>query len=574
MDGITLYHIAKELNERLSGARIDRVQQPERDEVILTLRCPGENLSLLLSASADCARAHITQIKKANPLEPPALCMLMRKHLLGGRITCVRQVNADRILAIDAEHTDELGDDTRKTVLCEFMGKHSNIILLSAEGRILECARHVNETISSFREVLPGLKYVSPPAHGKLCFDALTEEDVSRRLKGLGGNLARLLRDHISGLSLPLARELAFRVSGDADAAVEDASAYAAAVVQAMSDMLSSSDPKVLLDEEGKAKELHPFAYKSRSGEPLREYSTLSEAVDDFYRLRDLEERMKQKSAAVHRTLRSNMERLQKKMTLQQEAYDSAGSSQEYRIKGEMLTASPHLVKKGMTSVLLPNYYDENCAPMKVELDEKLDAAANAQRYFKLYKKAQVARKLAQEQLESGREELSYLEGQMENLMLCTDEASLEELRQELVRAGYIREAASRRRMKALPPSKPMEFLSSDGTRILAGRNNVQNEALTFGADSEEMWLHTKNVPGSHVIIKSASPSDETLAYAAGIAARFSAAGASSGVEVDYTRRRYVKKPSGARPGFVTYTHQHTVVAKPLEASVLPADQR
>ena len=261
-------------------------------------------------------------------------------------------------------------------------------------------------------------------------------------------------------------------------------------------------------------------------------------------------------------------------MTLQQEAYDSAGSSQEYRIKGEMLTASPHLVKKGMTSVLLPNYYDENCAPMKVELDEKLDAAANAQRYFKLYKKAQVARKLAQEQLESGREELSYLEGQMENLMLCTDEASLEELRQELVRAGYIREAASRRRMKALPPSKPMEFLSPDGTRILAGRNNVQNEALTFGADSEEMWLHTKNVPGSHVIIKSASPSDETLAYAAGIAARFSAAGASSGVEVDYTRRRYVKKPSGARPGFVTYTHQHTVVAKPLEASVLPADQR
>ena len=192
MDGITLYHIAKELNARLSGARIDRVQQPERDEVILTLRCPGENLSLLLSASADCARAHITNVKKANPLEPPALCMLMRKHLLGGRVTSVRQISADRILAIDAEHTDELGDDARKTVICEFMGKHSNIILVNAEGRILECARHVNETISSYREVLPGLKYVSPPAHGKLCFDSLDEQAVSARLKGAGGSLARI----------------------------------------------------------------------------------------------------------------------------------------------------------------------------------------------------------------------------------------------------------------------------------------------------------------------------------------------------------------------------------------------
>ncbi|MBQ4451040.1 MAG: NFACT family protein [Clostridia bacterium] len=574
MDGITLYHIAKELNARLSGARIDRVQQPERDEVILTLRCPGENLSLLLSASADCARAHITNVKKANPLEPPALCMLMRKHLLGGRVTSVRQISADRILAIDAEHTDELGDDARKTVICEFMGKHSNIILVNAEGRILECARHVNETISSFREVLPGLKYVSPPAHGKLCFDSLDEQAVSARLKGAGGSLARILRDNISGLSLPLARELACRAAGDADAVTEDASVYAASVVKAVGDMLSTPSPRVLLDKEGEAKELHPFAYVSRFGEPVREYASLSEAVDDFYRLRDLAERMKQKSASVHRTLKTNVERLQKKLTIQQEAYDSAGASQEYRVKGEMLTASPYLVKKGMKSVLLPNYYDENCAPIRVELDEKLDAAANAQRYFKLYKKAQVARKLAQEQLESGRAELKYLEGQLENLLLCTDEASLEELRQELVKAGYIRETASRRRMKTLPPSKPMEFFSPDGTRILAGRNNMQNEALTFGAEAEEMWLHAKNVPGSHVIVKSASPSDETLAYAAGIAARFSGAGASSGVEVDYTRRRYVKKPSGARPGFVTYTHQHTIVARPLDVQAPGPDHK
>ena len=218
-----------------------------------------------------------------------------------------------------------------------------------------------------------------------------------------------------------------------------------------------------------------------------------------------------------------------------------------------------------MKQVSLPNYYDEAGGSITVELDEKSDAQGNAQRYFKLYKKAQVARKLAMSQLESGRSELDYLEGQMENLSLCTDESSLAELRQELIKTGYIRETLSRRQTKALPASKPMEFFAPDGTRILAGRNNLQNESLTFGSQPEEIWLHAKNVPGSHVIIKSETPSDETLLYAASVAARYSGARTSLNVEVDATRAKYVKKPSGARPGFVNYTHQRTVVVRPLE---------
>ena len=568
MDGITLYHLSKELDRRLSGARVDKIQQPERDEVLLTLRCPGENLVLLISASADCGRAHITHVKKANPLEPPALCMLMRKHLLGGRLTGVRQVSADRILVFEIEHTDELGDAAKKKLICEFMGKHSNIILVNGDGRILECARHINETISSFRLVLPGLDYASPPEHGKLPFDALTPEQLQARLAGKSGSLPKLLQASVSGLSLPLAREIAYRACGDAEAYVENAAPYAQSACRAIGEILSTPSPAVRLGQDGEALELEAFPFKSRLYGTLCPYQTLSEATDEYYLQRDAFMRMQQKSAAVRRVLKTNEERLQKKLALQQEAYDSAQASEEYRIKGEMLMASPQLVKKGMTEVSLPNYYSEDCAPLSVALDPRLDAQANAQRYFKLYKKAQTARKLALEQLRQGREELTYIEGQLENLELCTDEAALEEMRSELVKGGYIRDTASRREKKALPPSSPMQFTAPDGTRVLAGRNNVQNEALTFGAEPEETWLHAKNVPGSHVIIKSASPSEETLLYAARIAARYSKASGADAVEVDFTRRRYVKKPSGARPGFVIYTHQRTILAKPLETDI------
>ena len=570
MDGITFYHICRELDARLSGARVDKIQQPERDELILTLRCPGENLMLLLSASADCGRAQITDLKKSNPLEPPQLCMLMRKHLIGGRLMRVRQLNADRVLCFEFEHTDELGDRAKKQLICEFMGKHSNLILLDAGGRIMESARRINESISSYREVLPGLPYLPPPPHEKECFDCLSTDTLRARLSGKSGMLAKLLQSNISGLGLPPAQELAFRICGRTDAQVDDAGMYAEKICEAVKAVLAEPSPRILLSPEGEALQLLAFPYLSRSGEPFRTYATLSEAMDDYFVLRDKAERIRQKSAAIHRVLKTNQERLQKKLLLQQEAYDDAARSEEYRIKGEMLTAGPHLVKKGMKQVMLPNYYDENCALMPVELDEKLSASANAQRYFKLYRKAQVARKLAGEQLAQGREELAYLEGQLYNLSVCAEEAELAELRQELIKTGYIRDLPSRRQTKALPPSKPREFTAPDGTRILAGRNNVQNEALTFSSQPDEVWLHAKGVPGSHVIIKSDHPDRETLLYAAGIAAALCAAAASPTVEVDTTRRRYVKKPSGARPGFVTYTHQTTLAVHPLEEAKKP----
>ncbi|MCR4621108.1 MAG: NFACT family protein [Clostridiales bacterium] len=565
MDGFTVFHLARELDARLSGARVDKIAQPERDEIIMTLRCPGENVNLLISANPACFRAHITAIKKSNPLEPPALCMLMRKHLVGGRLTGVKQLFSDRVMEFRFEHTDELGDRLPKSVILEMMGKHSNIIFINGDGRILESSRHVNELISSYREVLPGLKYMPPPPHGKLDFDHLDNASLSEALNGKSGTFAKLLQQSISGMSLPLAREVACRVCGSEDASVSDAGAFSGAVVKAIDEMLTCPSPRLTLDSSDDPLELLPFEYKSRSGMPQRLYPSLSEAADEFYRLRDINERLGQISASLNRVIKANIERTQKKLTLQREAYDSASKLEEYRIKGEMLLANPHLVRKGQKKVLLPNYYDESASLMEVELDEKLDANANAQKYFRQYKKAQTARKLAGTQIEASSNELEYL-GSLETLLgLCSDEAALFEIREEMIRAGYVKDTTSRSRKKALSPAKPLEYTSPDGVKILVGRNNTQNDALTFSAQPNEIWLHAKNIPGSHVIIKAENPSDETLLYAASLAAAYSGASASGTVEVAWTRRRYVKKPSGARPGFVIYTHETCFPVKPAE---------
>ena len=279
-----------------------------------------------------------------------------------------------------------------------------------------------------------------------------------------------------------------------------------------------------------------------------------------------MNERIQQKSAAIHRTLKKNIERCERKLALQREALLGSQRMEEYRLKGELLTANLHLAKKGMKSVELPNYYEEGMPMLTVELDEKLSPGQNGQKYFKLYQKARNAQTLAAEQIEKTEAELNYLEGQMDNLSKCQEEAELFELRQELEKFGYVKPNRSRRQMKQLPPSRPMKFTAPSGRIVLVGKNNLQNDKLTFTAQPDEVWLHAKDMPGSHVIIVDPEPSDATIAWAARLAAAYSKGGTSSRVPVDYTLRRYVKKPGGAKPGFVIYTHQHTLSVEPLRA--------
>lgn len=566
-DGLMLYHAARELHQTLSGGRVDKIVQPERDEVIITVRAGGANHQLLLSASAGCARAHLTRIKKNNPLEPPMLCMLLRKHLLGARILSVLQAESDRILEIELEHTDELGDRARKRIVCEFMGRHSNIIFTAGDGKILDSARRVNEQISSVREVLPGLRYERPPAHGKIPFDRAEESALLAAFRGKSGALHKLLSQCVSGLSTQTAREIAYRIAGNEDVRLEDIGeeASAAGAWTALQDMLGRTNASILYAETGQPIDVTPVPYRSRTTLRTESFATLSEALDEFYRARDMEERISQKSASIHRVLKTNIERCQRKAALQQEALLGSQHMEEYRLNGELLTASMHLAKKGDKSVALPNYYADGMPMVEVALDEKLSPGQNAQRYFKLYQKARSAQILAKEQLEKTTEELRYLEGQMDNLSKCTEEAELSEIRQELEKFGYVKANRNRRQMKALPPSKPMKFVSPAGIPILVGKNNLQNDKLTFSAEPDEVWMHAKDMPGSHVIVASAAPDDGTLQMAARLAARYSSGGTSTRVPVDMTRRKFVKKPSGAKPGFVIYTHQRTVFVLPWE---------
>ena len=565
LDGFTLGLIARELNGALCGGRIDRIIQPERDELIFTVRNGGANHQLLLSASAGCARAHLTNVKKNSPLEPFNLCMLMRKHLIGGRIYEIRQAEADRILEIEIEHLDELGDRARKTIVCEFMGKHSNLIFTGSDGRIIDSARRVSEAISSVREVLPGLRYERPPAHGKLPFDQVNEDKLYAALRDKGGPLHKLISACISGMSSQTARELAYRACGNEDAHIEecDLTAVCASIATELHNLPNELSPAVLYGADGRPVDAIAFPYRSRAHLRSEAFPTISAAMDEFFRSRDRAERIAQKSAAIHRTLKNNIERCEKKLALQREALLGAERMDEYRVSGELLTANLHLAEKGMKSVSLPNYYDPALKEIEIPLDVKLSPAQNAQRYFKLYQKARNARTLAAEQIEKTSEELAYLEGQMDTLGKCSGESELAELRDELEKFGYVRRVTNRRQMKQLPPSQPMKFTAPSGATILVGKNNLQNDKLTFSADPNEIWLHAKDMPGSHVIIVGENPDDETIVYAAKLAAAYSKGANSSNVPVDYTKRRFVKKPSGAKPGFVIYTNQRTLYVTP-----------
>ena len=567
MDGFTLHFLARELREALVGARVDRAVQPERDEVLLTMRNHNENFNVLFSASAGCARAHITRVKKNNPLEPPMLCMLLRKHLSGARVTDVRQIDCDRILEIAFEHFDELGERTTKTLVCEFMGKHSNLIFLTADGKIIDSARHVTEQISSVRQVLPGLYYQRPPAHGKLPFLALEPAALAARLAEAPKTLHKALSECVSGLSTQTAREIAYRTLGDENASTGSLApeAVAEAVVRVIQEMLGEFSPALLYAPgEDAPIDAVPIPFKSRAHLDCRPMPSLSAALDEFYRARDLAERMQQKSAALHRVLKNNLERSEKKLAIQEEALLNCERAEDYRIKGELLMANLHLVSKGAKRVSVPNYYDEALTPMEIELDERISPAQNAQRYFKRYQKARSARKFALEQKAIAQEEIRYLASQLLALETCTEEAELAEIREELEKLGYVRANHNRRQMKKLPPSTPLRFTAPSGAEIFVGKNNRQNDELTFSAKPGYVWLHAKDMPGSHVVIVGENPDEATIRFAASLAARYSSGRESGRVPIDYALKKYVKKPSGAKPGFVTYTNQKTLYAEPL----------
>ncbi len=574
MDGVTIGFAVRELNERLAGGRVDRVTQPEKDTVVLLVRAGSENLRLLLCASPNNARCHLTNEKFPNPLEPPVFCMTLRKQLIGARLMELTQVGGDRVVHIDFDALSELGDHVRRRLVLEIMGRHSNLMLLEESGRIVEAARHVNYEMSRVRQIQPGLPYLPPPVQDKLCPEEATAEALLQRLASQGDvPLHKALGNCVSGLSAATAREIACRVLAPGEEKSGDLAETAARVADFLRRLPSLASPRVL-EIEGEAREVFAFPYLSCDLSAQKEYPTLSAALERYFGLRDAQDRLSQRSSSMVRLLKGQVERCEKKLALQEEELSSAARMEEYRVMGDVLNANLYRLHKGQLSAVLPNFYDEAGGDITIPLDAQLTPSQNAQRYFKRYQKARSAREKAAVEREKTLKELRYLEEMLLDVGKCVGESELEEIRQELVRTGYMKRNVNRKQQRALPQSVPFRYLSSDGIEIVVGKNAAQNERLTASARPDEMWLHAKDMPGSHVIIRREGeiPS-QTLREAAMLAAWYSKGQRSSNVPVDYTLRRYVKKPGGSPTGFVIYTHQSTAYLTVSEADIRSLQQ-
>lgn len=568
MDGLTIGRMVTELKAALIGGRIDKVTQPEKDLVILTIRAGGANHKLLLCASPVHARLHLTAESFTSPLEPSMFCMLLRKVLLGGRVMDFQQPGGDRAVHLLVETRDELGDQVERRLVLEIMSRHSNLVLLDGEGKILDAARHVDGAMSRVRQVLPGRIYEAPPDQGRLDPAAMDAASLRERLQSMGDTpLWKGLAQAITGLSHLTAQEIAYRLHPGGSGASDEPAADAARLLDWWQRLDAMHDPRVLLDETGAAADVLAFPYVSLSLERQQPYPTLSHAMEAFFGQRDYTERIKQKSATMTKLLKTHIDRCERKLAQQEEVLLDARRMEDYRKMGELIQASLWMLEKGQTKATLTDYYDPNGGEVTVSLDPLLSPVENAQKYFKKYRKARSAREMATEQKRLTLTELSYLESAYLDLGMATTESELEEVRQDLVQHGYMKRNSNRKQMRQLPPSKPAVYRSTNGFDILVGKNAAQNDRLTAAAQPDDVWFHAKDMPGSHVILRTEgkSPMEEDLLDAAQVAAWYSKGQRSSTVPIDYTQRRYVKKPAGAKAGRVHYTHQRTLFVTPVQ---------
>ncbi len=570
MDGLTLGFAAREINAAIGGGRIDKITQPEKDAVVLLVRAASTNYKLLLCASPNNARLHFTNQTFSNPLEPPMFCMLLRKQLLSGRILEVKQIAGDRVIHIDIDTVDEMGDHVLRRLVLEIMGRHSNLILVDGEGRILDAARHVSLDMSRVRQVQPGLPYLPPPAQDKLDPINVSTDNLLAYLQRAGDvPLHKAIASSVSGMSMPSAKELAFRVLDRGTDRSDDLPSTAARLADLIRRLPEMTDPRVLLDEGGDPADVFAFPYLMHPLDAQSPAPTVSAALERYFGSRDRQDRLNQKSAAMVKLLKNHIERCEKKLAQQEEDLSNAAKMEEYRLMGELINANLWQLKKGQAEAVLPNFYDEDGGTLTVPLDIQLTPVQNAQRYFKKYQKARTTREMAAEQHESTLQELNYLEGMLLDVSKCVGESELEEIRAELQSTGYVKKSASRKEKRALPKSKPYHYRSADGIDIFVGKNAAQNERLTGDARPNETWLHAKDMPGSHVIVKAEGNIPETtMAQAATLAAWYSKGQHSSMVPIDYTLKRYVKKIPGGATGMVTYTNQKTAYMTVTEADV------
>ena len=573
LDGAFLYAVKNELMP-LVGCRVEKIFQPSREEIVIFIRTRQGSKKLYISANAGSARIHLTEKQPDNPQVPPMFCMLMRKRLGSGKLTAIRQDGLERILFLDFECINELGDMVTVTLACEIMGRCSNLIIIDENGKIIDSIKRVDEEMSRERMVLPGMKYTLPPRDDRLNFLSAQPDEIVERLRSLNPmELSKALIRIFEGISPILAREWAF-FSGrgiylQSDTIEGDFLDRLLYIIKKTAQQLTLGECcfSVASTKEGMLKDFS-FIRLNQFGNLMltKELSSASEVLDYFYCERDRAVRTKQRANDLFKLLVNLTERISRRILAQREELATCAEKEHFKLCGDIISANMYSMKKGDSTLNADNFYEEGCPKITIELDTRKTPSQNAQYYYNEYKKCIKAESVLAVQIEKGEEELQYLDSVFDALTRADSENDIIQLRLELREQGYIKSAANKTKPpKALPP---LEYKSSDGYTILVGRNNHQNDQLTMKfAEKSDIWLHTQSITGSHVIIVTdgAAPPDRTIEEAAIIAAYNSKGRSSNLVPVDYCLAKYVKKPSGAKPGKVIFTNYKTAFVTPDE---------
>ncbi|MCI7145618.1 MAG: NFACT family protein [Clostridiales bacterium] len=553
-DGIVTKAMALQLKDQLTMGKIEKIYQPQPEQLLFVIHTTSGKKRLFMSASGSHSAVYLVDETPENPINPPSFCMVLRKHLNAARITDILRHEDDRIIEILFETVNEMGFNVNRKLIVEIMGKHSNILLLAMpEGKIIDSIKHVGIDVNRARQILPGKLYEYPPAQNKIPFSRVTEEDMDRITRDQL-QPERSILDSIQGISPPLASSIA----GEG----------AFAALQEINRSLEERDftPVVYKNDKGIPADFHITrlaVYENDPGYERIEFTDLSRACSYFFSNRESSNTIKQKAGDLLRHIKGHSDKLKLKVQRLQEDIIKAEKADKYRLYGELLTASLHSIKPGSSEASVTNYYTGE--PITIPLDPRFSPAKNAQRYFKKYAKAKTALKEKALQLDETRAGIDYLESVVTFINSARSIEELNMIREELEETGYLRHRKKDNRKKKEKP-KPYEYRTSSGKLVLAGRNNKENDWLTFKkASSTDYWFHTKDIPGSHVILftEGSDPTEDEIFETAAIAAHHSKASASENVPVDYVKVRLVKKPSGSNPGFVIFTGNRTVYVTP-----------
>lgn len=575
-DGIILNNLKHELESTILDARIEKIYQPEEDELTISLRSSNSNLKLLLSSNAKYPRIHLSDSNKTNPMTAPLFCMILRKHLTGGRIIKFNQPNFERILEVYIEVIDEFRDLVIRKLIIEIMGKHSNIILTDENNLIIDSIKHISENISSVRTILPRTTYVYPPNHGKINPIIVTKDGfLSAFTKAVSNEtIERFLYGVFTGISPLIANEICIASDLSKDTPIANLSpinlddlykSFEKIITQILSKNFTGF---IIYDNQKQPMDFYSLTLTSINEKNKVYFKSLSETLDTYYHQKDNSDRIKQKYSDIKKLIENYLDRAKKKKVILVKSIDDTKNADEYKLIGDLIISYIYMIEQGSKEIEVINFFSEQQEKIKITLDKDLSPSKNAQRFFARYNKMNRTKIAATTQLCEVNNEIIYLQSLMASLDSVENEHDISEIKQELRDEGYLKK--SKEKSKKIK-SEPLHYISTDCFDIYVGKNNYQNDYLTMKfAKSNDLWLHTKEIPGSHVIIRADNKTipDTTIYEAALLAAYYSKGRQGGNVPVDYTEKRNVKKPSGAKPGFVIYLTNKTMYVTPDEDEV------